>query len=93
MTLKTIPRDKFESYFLEMVCYARPNERSRRDKWQGADHVFFFESKKNTSEIAEIEKWLEDTKIKHLICHSNVFTFIEIPSEADATLFWIRFKT
>jgi hypothetical protein len=93
MTLRTIARDKYESYFAEMVCYARPDERDRREKWQGADHVFFFETNNHTDEIAEVVTWLATNDIRHFICRSNVYTFIELPSEADATMFWIRFKT
>ena len=93
MTLRTITRAKYESYFVDIVRHARPDESARREEWQGADHVFFFETKYHTDEIAEMNSWLVANGISHFICHSGVYTFIEIPSEADATIFLIRFKT
>jgi hypothetical protein len=92
MPLTTIARDKYETYYVQMVCTNRPEERARRENWQGSEHVFVLETKQHTDEIAEMEKWLASNNICHYMCHSQIYTFIEIPREADATMFWIRFK-
>jgi hypothetical protein len=91
--LQTIDRKKYEDYFLEIVSFARPDEQKRREDWQGTDHVFFFERRQTDDDLAEMSAWLESYGISHFICQSNVYTFIEVSTEADATLFWIRFKS
>jgi len=93
MTLNTIAREKYETYFVDMVRIARPEEHERRQGWLGSDYVFYLERNGNEDTCHEMASWLTEQRMSHFICQSNVYTFIELPNEADATVFWIRFKT